>query len=279
MEGYQSDTDRTRSASPPQSFQASFDSRPTPGMRINTLLNEETPTAPARPGRGRWDRNKSDRSNPQRIILKTKMEQYGDASSPAPPGLAHPILHPEGVIQRRPRPLTAHQLAVEKNRRARVTYILDRQLRGVHDQHHRRRRKDGAIWRSWKRCQMLGDVDSEEEGGHGLGGLMQLRSETDDFGEEAGAYAAAIRRVARRLERWEGGVPVLKTAAARRKVKKEESSGDEEGRRRGSSAGMEEEGEGEDEGELDDMDRELLGEVEGDEEEDESEGGDEMDID
>ncbi len=38
----------------------------------------------------------------------------------------------------------------------------------------------------------------------GMGGLVQLADEEDDFGEELSAYAAAFRRVTRRLDRWEG---------------------------------------------------------------------------
>jgi Ino eighty subunit 1 len=38
----------------------------------------------------------------------------------------------------------------------------------------------------------------------GFGGLVQLESEDDDFGEEMSAYAAAFRRTGRRLDRWDG---------------------------------------------------------------------------
>ncbi len=38
----------------------------------------------------------------------------------------------------------------------------------------------------------------------GFGGLVQLESEEDDFGEEMSAYAAAFRRMGRRLDRWDG---------------------------------------------------------------------------
>ncbi|KAI9724466.1 MAG: hypothetical protein M1812_000534 [Candelaria pacifica] len=262
---YLSDTDRTRSASPSQGFHTTFDSRPPPAAstRLGTIVNDDTPSALPRSGRGRWTRDKPDRTNPTRVILKTKMEQQPDSSSPAPPGSNHPILHPEGIAQRRPRPLTAHQLAVEKNRRARVSYILDRQLRAAHERHHRKRHKDGAFFRAWMRAAAMGDCeDSEEEGGSGLGGLLQTRREPDDFGAEATLYAAAVRRAARRLERWEDGGMSAKSLIPKRKVKVERSFEDdreEEGELRGSSMGLEDEAE--EENHLDRLDRELLGEV------------------
>ncbi len=272
---YLSDTDRTRSASPSQGFHTTFDSRPPPpSTRLNTLINDDTPSALPRPGRGRWTRDKPDRANPTRVILKTKMEQQPDSSSPAPPGSNHPILHPDGIAQRRPRPLTAHQLAVEKNRRARVSYILDRQLRAAHERHNRRRQKDGAFLRAWTRAAAMGDCeDSEEEGGSGLGGLLQANREPDDFGAEASLYAAAVRRAARRLERWDDGGMSAKSVVPKRKIKVERSLMEDEGEEevegegllRGSSMGLEDEVE--EDGGLDPIDRELLGESE-----DESEG-------
>ncbi|KAI9775787.1 MAG: hypothetical protein M1835_005704 [Candelina submexicana] len=263
---YLSDTDRTRSASPSQGFHTTFDSRPPPqpSTRTNAFVNDDTPSGLQRSGRGRWIRDKPDRANSTRVILKTKMEQQPDSSSPAPPGSNHPILHPDGVAQRRPRPLTAHQLAVEKNRRARVNYILDRQLRAAHERHHSKRQKDGAFFRAWMRAAAMGDCeDSEEEGGSGLGGLLQTHREPDDFGAEATLYAAAVRRAARRLERWEDGGLSAKSVIPKRRIKIERSFGDEgedegEGQLRGSSVGFEDEAE--EERGLDPLDLELLGE-------------------
>lgn len=37
----------------------------------------------------------------------------------------------------------------------------------------------------------------------GFAGLVQLETEEDDFGEEAAAYSAAFRRMGRRLDRWD----------------------------------------------------------------------------
>lgn len=128
----------------------------------------------------------------------------------------------EGVIARKPRPPTAHQLAVERNRSQRVEYILDRGIRKQHHKSRKLRRQDGAIFRAYRRLQVQVDPfeDSEDEAAaprnlsfgaekgpglfreKGLGGLCLLTSEEDDFGEEVSAYAAALRRSTRRLARW-----------------------------------------------------------------------------
>lgn len=142
--------------------------------------------------------------------------QIYDGSSPARPGT-------EGVVARKPRPPTAHQLAVERNRHERVEYILDRGLRRQHHKSRKLRKKDGAIFRAYKRVKAqqdeLEDSDGEDAGPRnlipsleasqpfreqGIGGLCLLTSEKDDYGEEVSAYAAAIRRSSRRLTRWSG---------------------------------------------------------------------------
>lgn len=170
-----------------------------------------------------------------------KYQIFEGASSPAPPEPK------EGgnMTGRKPRPPTAHQIAVEHNRSARVNHILDRGVRKQHHYARKARRVDGAIFRAVCRLRAGPDVDhpsmpdpvedSEGEdvfvdnqriaaagvshpdaalhcamiGGkktpyrsRGFGGLCPLVREEDDFGEEAATYAAAFRRVARRLERW-----------------------------------------------------------------------------
>lgn len=140
--------------------------------------------------------------------------QIFEGSSPAP----QPS---EGVVARKPRPPTAHQLAVERNRNQRVEYILDRGLRKEHHKSRRARKREGALWRVYKRLQVQEDPfdDSDDDSGHrnlmvgggkatglfkekGMGGLSQLATEPDDFGEQVSAYAAALRRVERRIARW-----------------------------------------------------------------------------
>lgn len=143
--------------------------------------------------------------------------QIFEGSSPARHGS-------EGVVSRKPRPPTAHQLAVERNRNERVEYILDRGLRKRHHKSRKLRRQDGAIFRAYRRLQAqgdgIGDSDGEEDTPRnmppnndkgsgpfrekGLGGLCLLTTEDDDFGEEVSSYAAALRRSTRRLVRWRG---------------------------------------------------------------------------
>jgi Ino eighty subunit 1 len=135
----------------------------------------------------------------------------------------------EGIVARKPRPPTAHQLAVERNRVQRVNAILDRGIRRQHHQLRKIRRSEGSITRAVARLKPIEDpfADSDEEdflsfGGkppvvvnngeqqplkfvyreRGVGGLSLLTAEDDDFGEEVTAYAAALRRAERRLRRW-----------------------------------------------------------------------------
>ncbi|KAI0503297.1 hypothetical protein F5B22DRAFT_652210 [Xylaria bambusicola] len=140
--------------------------------------------------------------------------QLFDASSPAVPG-SHAA---EGIVPRKPRPPTAHQLAVERNRSQRVEYILDRGLRRQHHISRKLRRQEGVLIRTKRRLDAMTDpfVDSDEEDGRtpisirsvfrdrGFGGLCQLTQEEDNFGEEPASYAAAVRRANRRLKRWSG---------------------------------------------------------------------------
>ncbi|OAA72503.1 hypothetical protein ISF_01576 [Cordyceps fumosorosea ARSEF 2679] len=138
--------------------------------------------------------------------------QIFEGSSPARQGS-------EGVISRKPRPPTAHQLAVERNRSQRVEYILDKGLRKEQRKSRKSRRREGAIFRAYKRIRASEtpgeDSDSDIEAPRNLGpnskfresaigGLGLLADEEDDYGEEVNAYAAAFRRSRRRLVRWLG---------------------------------------------------------------------------
>ncbi|KAK3325564.1 hypothetical protein B0H66DRAFT_580559 [Apodospora peruviana] len=139
----------------------------------------------------------------------------------------------EGIVARKPRPPTAHQLAVERNRSQRVEYILDRGIRRSHHKCRKLRRLDGSIIRALNRLNHVQDPfeDSEDEEAargninnnnkaalllnangdvknlpfreKGFGGLCQLKDEEDDFGEEVASFCAALRRSERRLSRWE----------------------------------------------------------------------------
>ena len=311
-EPYESGTDGTRSMTPPGLH-------PTFNIHDVRVPESSGPQPAARVGRGRWSRDKRERAGPQRIILKTRADQRAGSSSPAPAGAGQALSQGDGSTQRRPRPLTAHQIAVERNRQQRVDYLLDRRLRKIFHACKSARRKDGVIWRAWVRHEATLDPlansdddrrsDNHSFRDHGPAGLVALTSEADDFGEEIAAYAAAIRRTARRLDRWDalgngvGGVmgTTRKLARTGRDQASPSSSKNDEDdendfeddrralsrRRRGSSPGPDLYGDGDEEGdaELDDMDRELLGELdaegeegEGDEEEEMMED-DEMDVD
>ncbi|KAJ0114909.1 ino80 chromatin remodeling complex ies1-like protein [Diaporthe amygdali] len=156
--------------------------------------------------------------------------QIFEGSSPGGPQMI------EGIVPRKPRPPTAHQIAVERNRSQRVEHILDRGIRKRHKKSRRLRKTDGAIIRAAKRVLQMEDPFEDSEGDEnvsamkhhllvgpaafapgvdpvtarktafrerGLGGLVSLVTEQDDFGEEMVAYSAALRRATRRLDRWE----------------------------------------------------------------------------
>ncbi|RWA03110.1 hypothetical protein EKO27_g11995 [Xylaria grammica] len=205
------------------------DSQTKRGSR-SKLLVEESPSAAILP-RIRPSKHESDmdstRSTPppralSRLGINSTVRRGGaslkyqvfDASSPAGPG-SHTA---EGIVPRKPRPPTAHQLAVERNRTQRVDYILDRGLRRQHHVSRKMRRQEGVIMRTKRRLDAMTDpfADSDEEEvrthtssrssfrDRGFGGLCQLAQEEDNFGEEPASYAAAIRRANRRLKRWSG---------------------------------------------------------------------------
>jgi Ino eighty subunit 1 len=173
---YESDIDSTRSTPPPRGTGPA-------NMRFQNVLS----TGPK--GRG---------------ILK---HQIIEGSSP---------IAETGPQMRRARPLTAHQLAVERNRNQRVDYILTRGLRKVHHKARKARKQEGPFLRALRRMEYVRDPfeDSESEESlakepapfreRGFVGLVQLETEPEDFGEEMAAYAAAFRRMGRRLDRWDG---------------------------------------------------------------------------
>lgn len=179
---YESDLDSTRSTPPPRGSGVP--------MRIQSVLN-----------------------GPKGIRGGQSKNQI-ESSSPAPSGFSVNVIMADGGT-RRARPLTAHQLAVEHNRSQRVNYILSRGLRKKHHESRKKRRKEGAFLRAIKRLEhteeMVDDSEGEENLSRplgmfrerGMGGLIQLSREEDDFGEELSAYSAAIRRTGRRLDRWD----------------------------------------------------------------------------
>ncbi|KAF2141816.1 uncharacterized protein K452DRAFT_318755 [Aplosporella prunicola CBS 121167] len=245
---YGSDTDRTRSASPPSVAGGPFPPRITPNMRINNLLNDDSPStpqsAPRGPGRGNWGpRNKGTPStaggSTARHPFKAAQDSPAVPISSGPHGFYLPLNGADPSANRK-RPPTAHQVAVERYRKQQVDHILDRQLRTAHKAASRKRQREGALARAWKRLKLMGDgYDSEEEyhaalsaaetslGGSEspmragaaaaaavarleatrLAGLTPLagRLEGEDCGEEMAHWAQVFRRTGRRMERWEGG--------------------------------------------------------------------------
>ncbi|KAK1243671.1 hypothetical protein MKX08_001809 [Trichoderma sp. CBMAI-0020] len=170
----------------------------------------------------------SNRSTPPRLLARKIATMNGHRSAPLKYQIfeaSSPARHGgDGVVARKPRPPTAHQLAVERNRSQRVEYILDRGLRKHHHKSRKLRRQEGAIVRTYNRLQAQADPfeDSDAEDHtprslpvngdkgknvfreRGIGGLCLLATDADDYGEEVSSYAAAIRRATRRLARWRG---------------------------------------------------------------------------
>jgi len=237
--GYAKQKMRAKIIEAEQHFMA-IESQPKRGGRGRALVagDEHGPTSGILP-RIRPSKNESDldsvRSTPPPRALARQSGLFGSTGRRGPHSLKYQVFEAsspaadraiEGVVARKPRPPTAHQLAVERNRSQRVEYILDRGLRRSHHRSRRTRRPEGAILRALPRLAQMQDPfdDSEDDevvthskhaaallngaGGHGLrergyGGLASLKDETDDFGEQVSAYAAAYRRTVRRLERWE----------------------------------------------------------------------------
>jgi Ino eighty subunit 1 len=133
-------------------------------------------------------------------VRKGRMKHPIDGSSPVAGGEA---------TMTRARPLTAHQLAVERNRNQRVDHILGRGLRKAHHQARKLRKQEGALYRALERTKLAKDIfdNSEDEESfakdpgpfksRGFGGLVQREEEDDDYGEEMSTYAAAFRRTGR----------------------------------------------------------------------------------
>ncbi|KAI0123518.1 hypothetical protein BJ170DRAFT_687515 [Xylariales sp. AK1849] len=289
--------------------------------RSTKLLGEDGPTAAIlpriRPSKHESDLDSTRSTPPPRVLGRLAANSTGarrggslkyqifDASSPAGPS----SLNIDGVMPRKPRPPTAHQLAVERNRNQRVEYILDRGLRREQHKARKLRRQEGGIVRAKHRLDAMADpfMDSDDEDyryamgkapasfrGRGLGGLVQLNAEVDDFGEESTTYAASLRRASRRLARWDHGGKELGVVRptkkpSLRRVSFDESPEPENGQNE-DSAEVSDKGElgqartngtngdivMEDADDLDDMDKELLG-LAGEDGKDEDDDEDELD--
>lgn len=157
--------------------------------------------------------NRPSGSQPQRLVLKTRLEHTPDTMSPAPPGAGHPILNqyssantPNGQStgSRRPRPMTQHQLALEQNRRQRVEYALALRREEAWAVSRLRRENEVPFARAGRLLQSLPPgYDTDDENSWGKGGICPNPAEEEDYGESASFYLSVIRKVARRLQRWD----------------------------------------------------------------------------
>ncbi|KAF2845070.1 hypothetical protein T440DRAFT_559219 [Plenodomus tracheiphilus IPT5] len=279
---YPSDTDRTRSASPPNSvYNTSKKPAATPNMRINTLLNDDTgpssSPAPKGPGRGNWSRNRTSgihHPSSAARTFKSRLDANASQDGASPSTSAPTFNGPHGFYlplngsdpsHKRTRPLTQHQLAVEQYRRRRVDVILSRSLRTEYALASRRRRHANPIMLSWIRCKGMPDGYDTDEESHaqaryygddaGMGtktpppmpaGLVPLDfgGEVNDHGEESYYRAKMLGRALRRVERWEG-----RGLARRSRVRTDDKGGVEEREREERMLLREAEGESESEDE------------------------------
>ena len=252
-----------------------------PGVAANGNLDEGTPSL----SRFTPTLRRSDFSNTQRLVFKTRFDSLPHSSSPAPPGSGHPVFlgaSTNGLGSRRPRPETSHQKAVNINRKMRIEHILHQQILTVYHFVRREKRKANSSFgfMVMKRIKNLPDMyDTEDEASWGPGGLIPNGNEAEEFGEEAVTYKKAIDRAVRRLYREENGpLRGLVKGYRKRKRKVRGFAHDEENedrsrkrRREDANLGMHEDvirDEGPREQGLDDLDLDLLGEGRDDDQDD-----------
>ena len=143
-----------------------------------------------------------------RLILKTSKL---DSSSPVPPGSGHTVIRPSFATtshQRRSRPETSHQKAVNQNRKMRIDSILHKKLVRLHGEVRRRKRDQTStsIYSAMSRIiDLPEDYDTEDESSWGPGGLVPTKGEESDFGGEALMHKKVIDRAQRRLAREDNG--------------------------------------------------------------------------
>lgn len=164
--------------------------------------------------RGSSTTNRTSAGQPQqRIVLKTKMDQTPDTASPAPPGAAHAIFNQFdagspganlGSGNRKNRPLTQHQLALEQNRKQRVDYALAQHRSESMKISQSKRQSEAPFVRAERLLRGLPDgYDSDDENSWGKGGICPNPETEDDYGETASFFLSTLRKTARRLQRWD----------------------------------------------------------------------------
>lgn len=153
-----------------------------------------------------------DEKPPSSMKLNFKASRFGEVSSPAPLGTGS-LEIPRGSLNRRSRPETSHQKAVNLNRKMHVDKILFRKWNvDVADASRKRKRSSGIspLYQEIKRVYYLpDDYDSENEESIGPAGLVPNMytsglNEEDDFGGEANMHRKILSRAIRRLARDDG---------------------------------------------------------------------------
>ncbi|KKA21346.1 INO80 chromatin remodeling complex [Rasamsonia emersonii CBS 393.64] len=210
-----------------------------------------------------------------------------------------PAIPSQNPPARRPRPLTQHQLAVEQNRRQRIEYLLAQRKNETYRVLREQRQSEIPVVRYKRMLEKLpDDYDTDDENSWGKGGLIPNPEEQEDFGEAAHYFLSVVRKAARRLDRWDwenangpkkdrqkareerrkayrSGAPIIGLGAARatpkvsRATKPESSATDAAAAStktdvEPSSPMPADDVEGDET--LDDIDKELLGEMSGNEE-------------
>lgn len=241
--------------------------------------------------------SKAHSSNPQRLVLKTRPDLVPGSSPPAPPGSGHPTFSGLSNGNRRSRPETSHQKAVNINRKMRTDHILHKQMVIEQRTIRKEKRKNSNSFGMMvmNRVRELPEMyDTEDEHSWGPGGLMPSANEAEDYGEEAIRHKKVIDRAIRRLFRDENGGSLggLVKGYRKRKRKSRGYLGDDDGhpsrkRRKGSShnglhGNPSRDSEPREEG-LDDLDLDLLGEHRDEDQSDdgsgaEGSGGDDGDM-
>lgn len=233
-----SDSERTESASPITRGGSNK-------HLIDDILNHETssPAPKKGPGRGNWRRNRQTINDAGELLANPRSNPKGGHELNAMTTVFVNANGSESVgvaekANKRSRPPTSHQIALENFRKKRVNHILDRGLRTSRAKSDRKRQREGAVARAWKRIRTLAPgYDSEEEAAAtgasrivaarisnvALAGYRQNAWEKPDFGAEAAALSVAFQRVQRRLERAEEGVQAGVERRARRKRQREEA--------------------------------------------------------
>ncbi len=265
-----SDTDRTPSPSPNAvALPKSISSAPR-GVEMD--LNGHKDDSPGLVPRGR---PYSLVTRPDRLVYTTRVDYTLDISMPAPPGIGHPIIpmgNVNGNSNRRSRPETSHQKAVNMNRKMRIDHILHKQML---EQHHairkaEKRESSSFGFMAMRRIQELpNDYDTESESSWGPGGLVPNPGEKEDFGGAALRAKKVLDRAMRRLLREENGGSLAALRKGYRKRKRKDSAHENSAER--SSAKQSHHGgrhetredrnrNGERQEGLDDLDLDLLGE-------------------